>query len=146
MRANELMVGDWVCYSKPNNYYTKVEEIRCTSDGEEYYIRCHRDSKDTFLEQLKYDDFSVDILHPIPLTPEILTNNDFKYEDGYGYSFVNRKELSEDGFEEEKVYINTALNTLIIYTAASSIHLPVKYIHELQHALKLCEKEKEIVL
>ena len=146
MRANELMVDDWVCYSKPNNYYTKVEEIRCTSDGEEYYIRCYRDSKDTFLEQLKYEDFSVDILHPIPLTPEILEKNDFKYGDGYGYSFVKRKELSGDGFEEEKVYINTALNTLIIYTAASSIHLPIKYIHELQHALKLCGIEKEIVL
>ena len=146
MRANELMVGDWVCYSKPNNYYTKVEEIRCTSDGEEYYIRCHRDSKDTFLEQLKYEDFSVDILHPIPLTSEILKKNDFKYGDGYGYSFVNRKELSGDGFEEEKVYINTALNTLIIYTAASSIHLPVKYIHQLQHALRLCGIEKEIAL
>ena len=57
-----------------------------------------------------------------------------------------RKELSGDGFEEEKVYINTALNTLIIYTAASSIHLPVKYIHELQHALRLSGIKKEIEL
>ena len=128
MRANELVIGDWVYYENSPVQIKGIDSFKgeYVSFGDEFY---------------PYEDFD-----PIPLTPEILKKNDFKYGDGYGYSFVNRKELSGDGFEEEKVYINTALNTLIIYTAASSIHLPVKYIHELQHALKLCGIEKEIVL
>lgn len=120
MKASDLMIGDWVQVPSELNRYKR---IRNTFDMDEAVL-----------------------YKPIPLTPEILKKNDFKYGDGYGYSFVNRKELSGDGFEEEKVYINTAINTLIIYTAASSMHLPIKYIHKLQHALKLCGIEKEIEL
>ena len=124
MKENELsckdiMVGDWVSY---HGIATKVAPADF----------CQK----KWLEEIK----------PIPLTPEILEKNDFKYRDSYGYSFINRKELCGDGFEDEKVYINTALNTLIIYTATGNIHLPVKYIHQLQHALRLCEIEKEIIL
>lgn len=125
MLPTELMIGDWVNlvkdYGRTTNQIIKVDSLTL------YRIA------DGMLE-----------VKPIILSSEILKKNDFKYGDGYGYSFVNRKELSGDGFEEEKVYINTALNTLIIYTAASSIHLPVKYIHQLQHALKLCGIKKEI--
>lgn len=127
MAPTELMIGDWVNlvkdYGRTTNQTIKVDPLTL------YRVA------DGMLE-----------VEPIILSSEILKKNDFKYGDGYGYSFVNRKELSGDGFEEEKVYINTALNTLIIYTAASSIHLPVKYIHELQHALRLSGIKKEIEL
>ena len=141
MKANELMIGDLVCYSEPNNYYTKVEEIRCTSDGEEYYIRCHRDSKDTFLEQLKYEDFSVDILHPIPLTPEILEKN----------GFIIKKKWAQIGnfgdnplimwhFEDD-AFLHDFKHELEIHqndTGKVHIRIPCEYLHELQHALRLC--------
>lgn len=32
MKATELMIGDWVCYSKPNGYLTRVDDIRRTGD------------------------------------------------------------------------------------------------------------------
>lgn len=152
MKANELMIGDWVCYSEPNNYYTKVEEIRCTSDGEEYYIRCHRDSKDTFLEQLKYEDFSVDILHPIPLTPKILEKNGFEkhnlrwFEGQHKWTWWSDKstsvslwyrELNDDPKDGMMVKVDSPL---------AYICIRVDYLHQLQHALKLCNIEKEIVL
>ena len=136
MKANELMIGDWVCYSESNNYYTKVEEIRCTSDGEEYYIRCHRDSKDTFLEQLKYEDFSVDILHPIPLTPKILENNGWE-ERPTGYVFYT------DGRRyDNSLWYVFGSNSFVVNTA----EFHIKYVHQLQHALRLCRIEKEIEL
>lgn len=138
MKANELMIGDWVCYNVPNKYYTKVEEIRCTSDGEEYYIRCHRDSKDTYLEQLKHEDFSVDILHPIPLTPEILEKIGFeKWDDGwYIYDYETT------GIEI--AWVGTILKISGEYV---NLELPsVMYVHQLQHALRLCGIEIEIKL
>ena len=140
MKANELMIGDRVCYNVPNKYYTKVEEIRGTSDGEEYYIRCHRDSKDTYLEQLKHEDFSVDILHPIPLTPEILEKNGFVGELCSNWiDYVS---------EEYKLRIICKPNDegWTIYANHFGLDKKDVFVHELQHALRLCGIEKEIIL
>lgn len=147
MEARDLMIGDWVCYSEPNNYYTKVEEIRCTSDGEEYYIRCHRDSKDSFLGQLKYEDFSVDILHPIRLTSKILEKNGWVYNN-----------------EDEKFFPQTWVGGGLMLQGAddcgycivvtsdyddedtNNTPFTILYVHELQYALKLRRIKKEIIL
>ena len=137
MKPSDLMIDDWV--------YNKIHKKNIQITPYDFFTHGHLSTgKQYFVGEPGL--VSGRNLEPIPLTSEILKKNGFKYRDGYGYSFVNRKELSGDGFEEEKVYINTALNTLIIYTAASSIHLPVKYIHELQHALRICGIEKEIVI
>lgn len=152
MEANELMIGDWVCYSEPNNYYTKVEEIRCTSDGEEYYIRCHRDSKDTFLEQLKYEDFSVDILHPIPLTPKILEKNGFEkynlrwFEGQHKWTWWSDKSTVVDLWYRE--LNDDPKDGMMVRVDSPLVHICIRvdYLHQLQHALKLCNIEKEIVL
>ena len=126
------MIGDWVRTNL--GHIIQVESI--TEDE----INLEWNGNES------YGGINIKEVESIPLTPEILKKNDFKYGNGYGYSFTNRKEMCGDGFEEEKVYINTDLNTLIIYTAASTVHLPVKCIHELQHALRLCGIEKEIEL
>lgn len=153
MKTEDLMIGDWVCYSIPNKYYTKIQEIRCTQDGEEYYIRCHRDANDTFLEQLKYEDFSVDIIHSIPLTPEILEKNEFeKVDNGETYyKYYRTKEDSctdillvdgEDGNWDIEI-INYKKYGNKIYYKNKFTFLKV---HELQHALRLCNIDKEIIL
>ena len=135
MKATDLMIGDWV-YNKhhkkniqitPYDFFTHGH----LSSGNQYFIG-------------EPELVSGRDLEPILLTPEILKKNGFKY--GNGYSFINRKEMCGDGFEEEKVYINADLNVLIIYTASGTIRLPIKYIHELQHALRLCKIDKEIEL
>ncbi len=142
MKANELMIGDFVCYSKPNNYYTKIEEIRCTSDGEEYYIRCHRDSKDTFLEQLKYEDFSVDILHPIPLTPEILEKNGFKKDERDENFYKWNWSVIDDCISYDK-----ETGMVRIFNTSGLVFVKIlSCLHELQHALRLCEIDKTITL
>jgi len=137
METNEIMIGDWI--------YNKHHKKNIQITPYDFFTHGHLPSGNQYFigepELVSGRD-----LEPIPLTSEILLKNDFKYGGGYGYSFTNRKEMCGDGFEEEKVYINTDLNALIIYTAASTIRLPVKYIHELQHALKLCGIKKEIEL
>ena len=81
MKANELMIGDWVYYSYANPFVTKVIDV-CSHYGDEHFIRCKRDEKDNLYKQDQLEDFNVGILRPIPITKEILEKNGFKI-DGY---------------------------------------------------------------
>lgn len=149
------MIGDWVCYSKANNYYTQVNEICKTNDGEESYIKCIRSQKDSNYPGIK-DSFNTEILYPIPLTPEMLEKNDFE------------KVLDEDGTECYRYY-NSAADGYIkisLYYGGDgdwSIEI-VNYekfddneivynnnfiflkVHQLQHAFRLCGITKNIIL
>ena len=138
LTAKDLMIGDLVCYCKENNYLTKVESIHNTghaSVSDEYCIKCFRDRKDPLYDKNPIDFFNVEILHPIPLTAEILEKNGFKYNDcpivlgweQYGLTLYR----GGDGF-----LINCGQNVALI----------INYVHELQHALRLCRVDKEIVL
>lgn len=147
MKPTELMVGDWVCYCKANAYITQVREIRSTSDGEEYYIRCLRDDRDHLKEKCPVDDFNTEILSPIPLTEEILRKNGWEYND-----------------EEEKFFPNTWVGGglklqgaddggyRIVVTSGcddedtNDTPFVLLYVHELQHALRLRHIEKQIEL
>lgn len=141
MKANELMIGDWVCYSKQNNYCTKVNEIKCTHDVPDdmlYYIKGQRDNRDRLKNEFD-ETFIVDILSPIPLTPEILEKNGFHKEwDEDVVLMVCDTIIVETGdnyklYKDGKMYLRGVL-------------APLYYVHELQHALRLCGIEKEIIL
>lgn len=73
-------------------------------------------------------------IQPVPLTPEILLKNGFDIafhhaEIRYGlYWDINTKELyTNEGYENATI-------------------CKIRYVHELQHALRLCGIEKEIEL
>ena len=140
MKANELMIGDLVYYSYLNQFVTKVIDV--CSHGEEPFIRCQRDSKDKLSVPGKFEDFHVDILRPILLTTEILEKNgwilkEFGCHKQFQYSF-------EDYDTEIILKIDYEKPTFIVSFFRASFEL--KYVNELQHALKLCGIEKEIVL
>lgn len=77
-----------------------------------------------------------DLLEPIPITPEVLEKNDWE-ERPTGYVFYT------DGkrYDNSLWYIFGS-NTFVVNTA----EFQIKYVHELQHALRLCRIEKEIIL
>ena len=86
-------------------------------------------------------------LGPIPLTPEILEKNGFKKCDGNEWSFYKKGE-GERGlynilWSADELYLEIASYTPLI---GEFNRMGVKYIHELQHALRLCGIEKEIDL
>ena len=132
MKANELMIGDWVY--RPA-CYDQVKEIRNTGvigiDGMRGLI--------TFSE-----------LEPIPLTPEILEKNGF------------RKSVSPPGIHakcyeidnKDEKYCLTIANynkykrLLLDIDSEDSECFNIKcdYVHQLQHALRLCGIEKTIEL
>lgn len=135
MKAKELMIGDWVMFNGSDIYH-QVYAVQGKS--------------------VKFDKqywYGADKLLPIPITPEILEKNGFKLkEKGVLYTeYVSGDEHSiiEFGFYKESIHdIDTVLNCELGFVGGLDRihHCHVKYVHELQHALRLCGIEKEIVL
>lgn len=115
MKANELMIGDWVNLSKGNwSENRKVELIDIEMIAESVYLA-----------------------DPIPLTSEILEKNGFECRGAWclpGEDLGLRQDGDSWGL----------LSYYAEYDALAFCH--VKYVHELQHALRLCGIEKEIEL
>lgn len=133
MKANELMIGDKL-KRVFNQKIVKVKEIKqnCIYTEDNGY---------------EYDE-----IEPIPLTPEILEKNDFKkfpflHIEGqhqwtwWGNTLISVilwcRELNDDTKDGMMLKIEAPTSTLCI---------KVNYVHELQHALRLCGIEKEIIL
>ena len=131
MKANELMIGDWVKPSCWNEQVLLVGEGRVT---------------------VKSDSYTEDEIKPIPLTGEILEKNGFKvghYLVGLAelpeYKMVNRKDLKD--IEKNVITIRQSSNVLFDMQVGIGSHIfDITYVHELQHALRLCGIEKEIEL
>lgn len=116
MKANELMIGDWVSCDGKNYQIAEIGGMVCIEAEKELFA-------------------SFEDIEPIPLTPEILEKNGFVYND---IPFVQSWEqfglalyLGGDGYR-----INCGQNVAMI----------IDSVHQLQHVLRLCGLEKEIVL
>lgn len=115
MKANELMIGDWV-WSVANVAPFQVDAY-CLKD---------------FIEN--EEAFEIDI-EPIPLTPEILEKNGF--EEFYGWRIL----------DIDAIEIRWTGTILEISGELGNMELPnVQYVHQLQHAFRLCGISKEIEL
>ena len=82
----------------------------------------------------------IEEIKPIPLTPEILEKNGW-VKDLYSFEGYDNEELEclslwvgEDGKNKWWWRVGVELVT------------PINYVHELQHALRLCRIQKEIIL
>lgn len=143
MKVDELMVGDLVYYSYPNQFITKVIDV--CSHGEDPFIRCQRDPKDNLYVPCKFEDFHVCILRPIPLTHEILEKLGFKERNPY----FGNKEYISDFHVMLRSWNNGESFNFHFYESASGrdcwFPYPVQYVHELQHYFKDCNL-KDIVL
>ncbi len=124
MKANELMIGDWVRCGKRR--YMKVTQLA---------------------ENMDCDD-----INPVHLTPEILEKNGFvanKHVYPYPYyEFINKEDKLKVGFAFPQGN-RTSYKDPWVYIDSERVfveHLPCMFVHELQHALKLCGIEKEIEL
>lgn len=127
MNATELMIGDWILAHY--TYTSKVTEIHANG------------SICTDLDGRQIDDTDFE---PIPLTPEILEMNGFTYDD---------RELCWKLVVRESKYapvysIYVSARRISIYNwknengepftdACNKVNVHYKYVHEIQHALRL---------
>ena len=112
MKATDLMVGDWVCLKDDVQYESpmKVDGILVNNIS---------------LEGEGFLGDADEIIRPIPLTAEIMEKNGFnRYYESNFYSLLN-------GF-------NVAIADEHYITSAFNVAITVYYVHELQHALRLC--------
>lgn len=125
MEAKDLMVGDLVYNHR--NWACPIVEI-------------HKDSAVVIARHYGEEKFELKDLRPIPLTQEILEKNGW-VKNLYSAESYDNEELEclslwvgEDGKNKWWWHVGVELVT------------PINYVHELQHALRLCEIEKEIEL
>lgn len=128
MKANELMIGDWVKHSITGKI-GKVYRI-C---GNEYIAFIDGDTQSELVE-------------PIQLTPEILKKNGILYEkQSYYYVIKDDKDLECTYYIQQILQEDWAIG-VDIGAYDCSVFARVKYVHQLQHALRLCGINKEIEL
>lgn len=138
MKANELMIGDWVNVTAAENIVRpdilsilpkkgKVVGI----DGDCIYV--------DFVEYL----FMFGDIEPIPLTPEILEKNGFKKCDECEQWTLYKHSCYNILWSADEPYLE-----IVSYNGDSGEfnRMGISFVHELQHALRLCGIEKEVVL
>lgn len=119
MKANELMIGDWVL-----------------ADGVPYRVEAiHRTGA---ISVGNWNHYNPNFIAPIRLTHEILEKNGFeRLGTNYvliGHPFVLTNPSKPDEYKDN------------YWLRVASVAVNIKYVHELQHALRLCGIEKEITI
>ena len=131
MKARELMIGDWVVYNGDVDYSSPIK-IEGMDEAIDMLVTNDR------------EDVGFDGIWPIPLSEEILDRN-FKpsnHEGDYPYA-VKTYYIDECSENNDYDLILCEDNQC---TLTDHVFITIKYVHELQHLLKVCGIEKEIQL
>ena len=139
MKANELMIGDWVRIAP----YDIIDQVDCLLT--EYAVTSHGDT----CGQYEYKD-----IEPILLTQEVLEKNGFVCvevgDNGIGTpaKFRNRFEKWEcrTQWHTFHVFYDRIRHSFSLNAAYSNHIEGMKYVHELQHALRISGIDKEVEL
>lgn len=140
IKVTELMINDWV---KLNGSNYQVQVIK-----KKGVIKLYENTKYGEHEIELNTDWIEEFIEPIPLTPEILEKNGFK-EDSETNGIYWRPDCRKFCIVKELDTWYFAFRVLGEIVDKSSGYICISecnYVHKLQHALKLCEIEKEIVL
>ena len=122
MKAEELMIGDWVM----NTHNQKPEQVREIRER---------------MVMLDYNDlYDYDEIEPISLTPEILEKNGFE-------KVQNLLVLQwENGVYPSMIFVEYNPVNYCLFINDMMFPKPVRFLHELHHILMDCGIEKEITL
>lgn len=133
LSMEELMIGDYIrtIFSQK---IVKVKEIKQSciyTEGNGY----------------EYNE-----IEPIPLTSEILEKNGFVKQNFDGWEYIHPDDSTFSYIDYRILWRTDYDNHLLIRKYKESNIFAtlqiscINYIHQLQHALRLCEIEKEIIL
>lgn len=134
MKISNLMIGDWVAYfgDIESKYPVKIEGMDIATGA---LITSDR------------EDVGFDGISPIPLTSEILEKNGFKKFVAGSYIIPSKGEENFTCITPMEKMPNANGKWLVaIKNGYTDVKIPITYIHELQHALRICGIEKEIEL
>lgn len=122
MKANELMIGDWLQHA--SGKYFQITRLDEWKDDSVHFACGHP-------HLWEYNNEFT----PISITPEILVNNGFQ-------------QISTNKYVSGQVTIAIFVEEFLITIKSGGVRvmITIKYVHELQHALRLCGIEKDIKL
>lgn len=157
LRITDLCVGDWV---KMGDRPTRICEITTHKDGEDVElaaraVACREDCP----KVIHY--YHIDLVEPLPITPEILEKNGFLRDQSYtglnrtpyvlrvgkgpfGKVIVNLMHPTDKRMYPRGVYHELAFPSPM--TRKHWMFIPILYVHELQQALRLARIDKDIKL
>ena len=122
MKCSELQIGDYIKYQ--GQIYI-IEEI--SAKGWVHLIHPKTKARLNMAS-----DYIIDLLEPIPLTPKILERNGFKLNPQGAYS--NGRHTSIGVVRDDRYFANINTET----DDPSFLYQCGKYVHEFQHALRIC--------
>lgn len=135
VKISDLSVGDWVLNRQ--GVPTKVQVI--VSEGN---MRCGEDAKPEHSVHIWVTD-----VEPIPITPEILEKNGWlpprKAIELDTWWWTNGVDKAIEAYEYEGEWALTIIEQKEIQYR-NRVGIGLKYVHQLQHALRLAGVEKEI--
>ena len=140
MKANELAIGDYVLFA---TRITKVEGIAIGG----------------FAIALENEGWqSIESVEPLPITAEILEKNGFRVDGSGTNCRCLLSPMDEPGIRFN-MYVGLKYKTIDVFAAhpqertkgwrkSNKVYLEISgpYVHELQHAIRTCGIEKDIVL
>ena len=137
MKCTDLMIGDWVyCEGQPTPENVTIQTI--AEDGV-WFNGPHYEGAASY-----------DRIFPIPITPEILEKNGFEKQGFPGWKISTKDYIILWRNDYQDVLDIRSFNLRICSFHESHImdirRARFNYVHELQHALRLCGIKKEIVL
>ena len=141
MKTEELQIGDWIRF---NDTHRKIAGIFGTP-GDFMML-------DTYWPSVGYKEstlsFRCEYANPIPLTEDILKKNDFKWllTESKSITYcINEPTIHVTYYKDSQEWLICVGPSGSIKKRFVEVSC-VKYVHELQHALRLCGINKEIVL
>ena len=132
MKANELMIGDWVLVKeKP----IQVEDIVPEGINTEWIAGCEYGGC-----------IGEDEIRPIPITKELLEKNGFELDEVIKEYCIYNGIDNRVSIHNDKEYMNS-VNEWHVHIDSEDYctiaHCELTYLHELQHLLKLCNIDFE---
>lgn len=135
MKINEITVGDWVHYSinlgEDNVWDEKMQIVDIYGNQ----VNCN----------IEYDivisGYLISNLTPIPLTEEMLEVNGFKYDDKIEEFRLFKRIDEYNRWSIQAFIVNDGFVFDVVFEhlkCSNSVHRKITYVHELQHALRLC--------
>ena len=152
MKAEELMIGDWVQIVEPSTYTGAIGRTKTLID--------HKDDENAYFKvflknntiHIGIEDICSEDIRPIPLTPEILEKNGFERNPLWHHCDKDLDDYSisvQLGYANRIEYIKIAEKGKdnVIPSERTKLYLThIKYVHDLQHALRLCGITSEIII
>lgn len=126
MEANELMIGDWVFDKAVSDKPVQVLQIN--------------DLNVHYKHNRGYISIGIELLEPVKLTADILEKNHFLRYGKVNWHLDTLRTFCLENTSNPNDYKD------IYWIQICEMMTRIEYVHQLQHALRLCRIDKEITL